>query len=487
MEPPLDAFDAAVRLEFDGVTDVVAKVEHGFGDTLAMGRAAVAERPRKAAPRTHSKAPNWLAAYFHGVSFAMPVVLCAVSMYCFRFSLWGGDLRADVASAVAVGTVASFLVTGGFVQSMARRAMFYITTDAIPVAAGTCLRWGLGGAGALAATGLAGLGLNLFFDWFPFPLAALALGFHIALGLLWLSCGVLYVLEWNSALAAVTVAGLSAVALGRFFGGFELVMAQLGGVGAAAALATVWAAAVFRHRLRAKGVAYPQASPARTAYLTAPYFAYGLLYYSFLFADRLIAWTAGTNELSLPLWFRGSYEAPLDIALAAFILQVGWVHPALLRFQHAIQDTRQDYRVAETDAFNGQMTMLYWKQTIRYLLWGLACAVVVFGAGFAAGAFVDRTSAGIAACAIGAYTLVVVGLWNTGLLFSLSLPRVVLYAISAALVSDITTGYLLSRVFSFEAAVGGFLVGALIFAAISTHGVLVRLPRLDYLHVAASL
>ena len=85
------------------------------------------------------------------------------------------------------------------------------------------------------------------------------------------------------------------------------------------------------------------------------------------------------------------------------------------------------------------------------------------------------------------YLFLVFGLWNTSLLFSLSLPKPVLEAIGAAVVADLVTGYLLSRVFSYEAAVGGFVVGAMVFALLSARGVRLRVQSLDYFHYAAAL
>ena len=43
----------------------------------------------------------------------LPVILLLL-----KVSLWGGSLTADEAAALAIATIASFVVTGGFVQAI---------------------------------------------------------------------------------------------------------------------------------------------------------------------------------------------------------------------------------------------------------------------------------------------------------------------------------------------------------------------------------
>lgn len=78
------------------------------------------------------------------------------------------------------------------------------------------------------------------------------------------------------------------------------------------------------------------------------------------------------------------------------------------------------------------------------------------------------------------------GLWNVSLLFALSLPKAVLPAIAIGALVNAGTGYLFSRLVSYEWAVVGFTLGALAFGALSSAAVLRRFRELDYFTFASA-
>lgn len=486
LRAPLDVFDLAVRLEFHGVTDTVARAQFGYRDTVAMAVSNFDHAPAAELVRARKKR-NWIGTYLHGVAFAVPVLICAISMFFLGYSLWGGDIDAQVASAVAVGTVSSFLVTGGVVQSMARRCLFFLTTGAAPEAAGACLYWCAIGLLGLAGVGLAGTILNANFGWMPSDLLLIALAFHGCLGMLWLGCAVLYVLDKSGALGIVTLSGLAAVGVLHRYFGYPLVLTQIAGLLVAIATAAGLSYWFFRKCVGEAKVVYPRLSWARAAYLAGPYFAYGGLYYLFLFIDRLLAWTADTGTMQLPLWFRGDYEVPLDIALVGFVLQVGCVHPSLLKFQDQLTELRTQFMVSQAAAFNAAVGREYVRRSSIVLAWGIVAAIPVYLSAWRLGSLQTGTTNIIVICALTGYLFLVFGLWNASLLFSLSLPRTVLEAIGAAAIANVGVGYILSRVFSYECAIGGFVIGSFIFALTSTRGLRDRMQRLDYYHLAAAL
>ncbi|MBW9234278.1 hypothetical protein JQK62_18805, partial [Leptospira santarosai] len=50
---------------------------------------------------------------------------------------------------------------------------------------------------------------------------------------------------------------------------------------------------------------------------------YGFLYFSFLFVDRVNAWSKNEEFMPYVIWFRGQYELGLDFALLTIIIPMG--------------------------------------------------------------------------------------------------------------------------------------------------------------------
>jgi hypothetical protein len=81
----------------------------------------------------------------------------------------------------------------------------------------------------------------------------------------------------------------------------------------------------------------------------------------------------------------------------------------------------------------------------------------------------------------------VIGLWNSSLLFWLSLPVDVVTAIAPAVAVDLLIGYLMSRLITYHYAIAGFSSGACYFAVLTTRNLLRRLKSLDYYYFSSSI
>lgn len=483
---PLDEQDVAVRLEVDGITDSIAQSGWGYSSTWDVARdcahriTAVEESNASGAPLSE------LRMHLTGMSFALPLALCCLAMIFLKLSLWGGDLASDVASAVAIGTVSSFVITGGIVQAMARQGLFYAGTGELRMAEIVCRRWLFYGVSLLLGAAAAASIHFMFFGLLPHPLDWIALGFHFTLGLFWLSSGVLYMLERHLFVAVAASVGIVVVA-GLHIGlGVGLVRSQLVGI----FIAAIFAGGIASHLLKRRGSSETgrvhRIMPWRTLYLTAPYLAYGCLYYLFLFADRILAWTAQTESTALPLVFRGDYELPLDIALFAFVVQVGWVHSSMFRFYERLESLQRSCEIAEFGRFNKAMQEFYIRRVTRFIPATLLLSAIIWRVAEAAGLLSGPITSRVAIIALAGYPFLVIALWNVSLLFALSLPRAVLPAVVLGTVANAVTGYVLSRLVSYDWAVVGFTAGAIVFGFVSSSAVLRRFRNLDYHYFASA-
>jgi hypothetical protein len=417
---PLDVYDLTVRLELDGITDAVAWNEYGFRSTLLMAKAHISGfgRPDQWQAKPVKKR-NPLAEYMNGISFAIPVLLCAISTLCFHLSLWGGDLQPEAAAAVAIGTVSSFIATGGIVQASARRSLFLIHTGDWESAADACRKWSMLGAAVTAVWGLAGLAFNYYFGLLPFPLEWVALGFHCALCLLWLACGVLYVLERNTVVGLAVIAGIVTVAVCLRFLNLSLMHAQLIGISVTASVCAMIAITTLQRKAGRNWKPDGPFLTSRIVHITMPFFVYGCLYYLFLFADRWLAWTSSTAASSLPFLFRGDYETGLDIAMIAFVFQVGWVHTSMLSFYDRITRGQSRLTVQEVREFNLEMLRFYLRRLAAFVPLAVVTGVLTFWTANRFHILPTAAMREVTAVALIGYPLLVLGLWNTGMFFAL--------------------------------------------------------------------
>ncbi len=485
---PLDEHDVAVRLECDGITNEVAAAHYGFPGVHAMAHSWYPRVSGLAEGQLGETAlSNQVLEHLRGTAFAVPLALCCAVMIYFGYSLWGGDLESGAAAAVAIGTVASFVVTGGVVQAMAWQGLFYAGSGDFRMSAVACHRWTCYGAVVLAATAAAGVLINAQYGWLSGNMLWLALAFFLSLGLLWLGTGILYIVD---APLKVTVAALCGVAVVLILHGLlrlPLIMSQIAGVLTASGIAFAAGLRILGERHKGDSSRIYPRKIMHTVYLTAPYLVYGSLYYALLFLDRLMAWTAQTAGSAIPLIFRGDYELPHDIALIGFVLSVGWAHASTRSFYVRVQALLRTSTLDRTAVFNNRMRKFHLMKVVSFLpaawLVNLGLWLIAREAGFLVTPQAER----IAAVALAAFPLLTVGLWNVSLLFALSLPWAVLPPAIAAVVLNGSSGYALSRVGTYDLAIFGFLLGAAAFGIGSSIVVRNRFERLDYFYLVAGV
>jgi uncharacterized membrane protein len=486
--PPLDVFDLSVRLETEGVTDTVARTKYGYPSTWDMADAHYPVPMRPTAPASDCAAPfrGWME-YFRGASFALPLLISCAAMLVFQFSLWGGALAPEAAVSVAVGTVGSFVVSGGFIQATARRGLFYFGCGQFRMCAASSRQWLLWGASAATVVCLLGMVANASFDWMPASYAALAAVFFLGLSLFWLAVGLLYILEQNLLVSASVLTGVAVVVLLHVVFRAALLPSQVAGLlGATAFAIAAFAAVMRRHIRRDTGKARPLLL-AREIYLAWPYFVYGLLYYLFLFADRILAWTAGTETAPFSVQFRGDYETALDVGLFAFMLQVGWVHYALTTYHRRLKRSLGAFPVSQVSAFSRDLKSFYRRTTLWFFPVAAITALATYSLAQHTGLLNSPLIRTAAIWSLLGFPFLVVGLWNASLLFALSRSTEVLVAIGSACVANLALGYLASRIGSYQDAITGFTAGAVLFAVISGLCCLRTFRRLDYYQYTAAL
>jgi hypothetical protein len=484
--PPLDVCDVVVRLETAGITDAVAEREYAHGTTWRLAEACFPWSRMFVAAAEPEPKPSVVLEYLKGVAFSLPLLLCCLAMALFHFALWGGDVSANMAAAVGLGTVSSFITTGGIVQTMARRGLFFISVNDGATAEAACWQWVRLGLFCLATSGVVLFALARFYTWLPSPFDGAAVAFHLSLGLLWLATGILHMLERNIWTATATAMGtLFVVAMHRVWE-IELASAQILGILIAAGVAFSACFFLLRNgRQKHRGHPRPQ-SFAFDAYIAWPHFLFGTFYYVLVFADRLLAWTVPDIGAPSSLQFRGDYETALDLALIAFVLQVGNVRSSTATFFHNLISAQKQLGIGRRGALIRQMKNVYIARSMGFLGVAAVTSIALYTAVAHATILTNDHSYIALIWALFGFSCLVSALWNTSLLLRLAQSSDVLGALIPAILLNIVLGYALTRLGTYHDAAVGFATGALCYALLTTRSVLRRMQSIDYYYFASA-
>lgn len=477
-----------VRLEAEGITASVSRSTYGYRDVWGLAGAylPVAQaQPAITAPEVTSS--RRIRDYIKGTAFAAPLICCCLAVLFLKVSLWGGPLTGNQAAAIAIATVAGFVVSGGFVQLIGRQGHFHKQRGEWSQCYRACWSFARIGFLALVLCGITGLMANAYFGALPLPLMAWCTAFHLGIGSYLLVSAVLYVIDSELLVALGTLVGTGVVVFLNIQLKLPLLMAQISGIAIATLTCVGFALLRFR-RLGARPREVRRlGTRGRLFYMLWPYFTYGLLYYLFLFSDRIIAWSARNESASLPFQFRGEYETAVDICLFAFIVQVGWIHPALLSFYRVVSAEQKRFRLDGREKLKKEILSFYSRQLIAFGILFVVSTVVSVVAIEQIQPLRELLDLRVALLGLLAIPLLTLGLWNIALLFALSRPISVLAAVGWAAALNVCSGYLLSRVFSYDLAIIGFDIGACILACVSGWSCRRLLSNFDYHYFAGTV
>jgi len=498
---PEDSRAVAATLESRGVRDVDALTRHGEPDVFALADRVYDECLRRLAgdmePPSTAVAPlrerfgRVLRLYGRGAFSGLPMLVQTACMVLLGYTLWGYlGFEPAMATCVALASLLSLVVTGGFTQSIGRLVTFYVQQLSWEFARQSgwrLVRYGI--AGSVSAGGLLMLA-DRWSGWIPPGLMATAAAYYLLLCLLWLLLALLYALEMRAAIASSFVLGLAVVFSVHSLTSVPVQGAHWAGLSVTNAIAAGWSWLALRRRSAVSREGSGQRLPRRAlhAYGVAPYFGYGVLYFCFLFADRLLAWSAGRHPL--PVWFDSRYEMGLDLALLVMVLMVAHLEYSVHEFSDSLVRTQQRYPAVELSAHNRHHLSFYRRQVRVLLRLGVLAGTAVTGSLLLLEPDGMTGNAGAVTWPVFAlgtvgYVLLVLGLLNAALLFSLSRTGPVLTGLAAGLAVDLLVAWPLSRLVAYWCSVVGLVAGAAVFTAVTTVGTIRVLRRLDYFYYSA--
>jgi hypothetical protein len=213
-------------------------------------------------------------------------------------------------------------------------------------------------------------------------------------------------------------------------------------------------------------------------YLLIPYFFYGITYFGFIFADRLVANITTAGHLIIIPGNNLEYQNSMDLALLDLLLIVPLVEYFSYQLITYWYDRAKHMTLAEVESLSWQLQKKYWSLISRILLYfGLLMSMTILLLSILHRSQNDNILTIVAGLG---YLLFAIGLFNTVILLSLNRLHDVLGILATAMVVDFIIGYLLSSLFGIYLAVIGLIIGAMIFAINSTRKTLKAIDRAEY-------
>lgn len=505
---PVDEWAVVAALESEGWRDVDAEERFGYADLFALGKAlfpvccSEAARIGASGAGPTEREPlaalvgGFAASYGRGLLYALPVTGQVAALIWFGYSLWASvRLTEGGATMIAMGTIASFIVTGGFVQALAHETSRLLGHELGGQARRMAFRIAGLGAATVLVSGLATFALNLLVPFYPLVLAVVGTVYYVLLGWLWLALALLYVEERLLAVGVATSVGILPVWGAVAWLGWGIHTAHAVGLAVAIGVAFGWAyRSLGRDATREAGDGpdppLPRAST--VVHTTLPYVAYGVLYFAVLFADRVVSWSAaGADPLPYPIWFRTAYELGMDWALGVIFMMLAALPFAVRRLSGQIHELGA---VRDPAAAAAVMSRQYLRHLGVLLLVGVLAVAGIWAGGLWLGEhgpellhpiFAPGTTRYVFAVAAVGYFCFSIGLLNGLIFLAQGRTSHVLRPLAWALVIDLAVGLIVTRAFGYEHAGWGLAAGAAVFAVVTTRWALAMLREADYAAYAA--
>ncbi|MBO6524307.1 MAG: hypothetical protein JJ971_10810 [Balneolaceae bacterium] len=438
--------------------------------------------------------------YSGGLVLSMPMLFQIIAILVFEYALWAW-LRFNEAQAtvIAFGTIAAFVLTGGFIQVIGRLVSKYKGEENYYLAEKSIIKVMRFAIPFVLISAFVMVAINAAFPFYPVGMMLLSVAYMILISLLLLAAAVLFASELRFMILFSITVGTVIVILIMEAELFGVYFAQWIGIVIATLMMGVYSFLYYRIKIRSlRQELTKQSLPNQEVsyYNNYRYFIYGLSYFLFLFVDRLLAWSAGPPPPPYLIWFNTPYELGMDWALISFVITIATLEFSIHTFSRYLIPAQKNITLNNFSEFNKHFKRFYLKQIIVLLFISTISILLTYYGILSLRAFENDvpeirdffanpiTFKVFWMGSIG-YVFLVFGLLNSLFFFTLNRAPFALYSIFGALVVNFAIGFLCSRLFGFEYATIGMLAGAFVFALVTGLRALHFFKHLDYYYYSA--
>jgi hypothetical protein len=484
-----DPWEIVAIVEALGYTDKAIEIEFGCRDALVLGQFIYAQRdqfpfietaqPTKKNLELIDEVNIFISQFSHSFIYTIPFIILLILNYL-PVETKVDLLPPGLNSLFGFVTMASLITSSGFVQMISRRGLFYMGLKDPIQANRICIPILLMGVFTTILLGSIGIIFGFYQGLAADGYIIIAGIYYVVLSTIWMLFAIVG-LQYQFAAPAILIGITCCFFIFRVFIKLSALESQVAMISIAFMLLLILSISNrIKHRSIkpkfGKLVALPHLSV--LVYLLVPYFLYGIAYFGFIFADRLVANTATGGHYRLGLQNNLGYQDSMDLALLNLLLIVPLVEYCSYKLITYWYDKAQSMTLAEADSLGWMLQRKYWSSIKRiFLYFGLLISFTILLLSILHRGQNDSILT-IFACV--GYLFFAIGLFNTVILLSLDRLQNILGILATAMSIDFIIGYLLSSLFGVYFAVIGLIVGAIFFAVNSTKQTLKAIDRAEY-------
>jgi hypothetical protein len=485
-----DPWEIVAIVEALGYTDQTIELEFGCPNALVLGQFIYAQREQfpfvETAPRPIKKQLKFsdelnifITQFSHSFIYTIPFIILLILNYL-PIDTRLDFLPPELNSLFGFVTMASLITSSGFVQMISRRGLFYMGLQDPIQANRICIPILL--MGVVTTILLSSIGIIFsFYQGIASDKYILVAGiYYIILSTIWMLFAIVG-LQYRFAAPTILIGITCCFFMLRVFLKLSALESQVTTISIAfVSLSILSLSNRIKYRSLAPkfGKLVPLPNLSVLIYLLLPYFLYGIVYFGFIFADRLVANIATAGPFILIAGNNLDYQNSMDLALLNLLLIVPLVEYCSYKLIIYWYDLAKYMTLAESNSLAWQLQKKYWLLLSRILLYfGLLMSLTIVLL-----SILQRSQTAnlltIVACV--GYLLFAIGLFNTVILLSLNRLHDVLGILATAMSIDFIIGYLLGSLFGVYFAAIGLIVGAALFAISSSKKILQAIDRAEY-------
>lgn len=443
----------------------------------------------------YKKALVFLRYYMVEMFHISPVFFQVALIIIFGYSLWTyTGFNQLQASAVVMGVVSGFIFSGGFVAVISRQVSFYWNfKDGEKVFQSTAFFLRKGFMFLVSSTFVVYL-FAYILGLFPFLMILLIMGYSIMVGSVLLFIAPLYVIKRRNAITFSVYAATLVSLLLKITTPWSVYLDHFVGIVVLILLLLTFLLIYFNKRKVLSGV-FKQIEMFKPFlfYNNYVYLLYGILFYFFIFLDRLIAWSSPRGiQFSDFILFDKDYEVGMDLALVSYFLMAGIFEYCISTFAKDLDTAQGLIDSKQIETYGTVFVKNYWKNVVLLVFVACAAGIVQYYLIYSTYGYKYQfdeilSPINIEVCLYGTigYFFFSWAALNVLYFFTLGRPKLPLYGLLIGFFVNLLVGLYFSHQFAYQYSVFGLLAGSFVFMLITTRGVLNFFKQIDYYYYAA--